>query len=537
MSLMGMRKGGANGAYEDDLPPNGSASELNNTVGMRAPYVSVGQPSREMNHHMHGDRGDDEDGDSHQPHPHGSANNMGLSGGHAGGGHTGGDGDEYTGDEDGDTGKEMEGEHAGPDKTSRRLAQNREAARKSRLRKKAYVQQLESSRQRLEQLENELAQARSQLVTAGAVPAQLPDAVPVASTNGTASLQGTAQGLLPGASVFTPSPLGDAGDGGGLTGLGMQGAHGRPPADSKNMPVGKRRRQGSPTNRGGGWGDNPLGDPLMLPMSLGAGGNMSGGGAFIGSSNNDGGIGAAIDGAGGANCLIPMGGGGSNQRVGASVGVRQGGIPGMGMGTGLGMLGQSQAGGLAGGLGGLGGGALNGSAAAFDQEYARWREEHKRLVDDVRMLVNSRSCPDEELSVSVSTALSQYEEIYNLKRVAAKQDVFHLVSGMWKTPAERCFMWMGGFRPSDMVKILIPHMEPLSEHQLLAMCNIQNNCQQGEEVLSQGMEALQQSLADIVSSSTPAGGADLVGSYMGQMAMAMTKLGAIESFVLQVGGS
>ncbi|KAJ6326073.1 hypothetical protein OIU78_013214 [Salix suchowensis] len=41
-------------------------------------------------------------------------------------------------------------------KTLRRLAQNREAARKSRLRKKAYVQQLESSRLKLSQLEQEL---------------------------------------------------------------------------------------------------------------------------------------------------------------------------------------------------------------------------------------------------------------------------------------------------------------------------------------------------------------------------------------------
>ncbi|OIS97616.1 transcription factor hbp-1b(c38) [Nicotiana attenuata] len=47
-------------------------------------------------------------------------------------------------------------------KILRRLAQNREAARKSRLRKKAYIQQLESSRIRLAQLEQVLQRARSQ---------------------------------------------------------------------------------------------------------------------------------------------------------------------------------------------------------------------------------------------------------------------------------------------------------------------------------------------------------------------------------------
>ncbi|EEF27695.1 hypothetical protein RCOM_0376190 [Ricinus communis] len=48
------------------------------------------------------------------------------------------------------------------DKVQRRLAQNREAARKSRLRKKAYVQQLESSRLKLIQIEQELERARQQ---------------------------------------------------------------------------------------------------------------------------------------------------------------------------------------------------------------------------------------------------------------------------------------------------------------------------------------------------------------------------------------
>ncbi|KAJ0817937.1 putative transcription factor bZIP family [Helianthus annuus] len=46
----------------------------------------------------------------------------------------------------------------------RRLAQNREAARKSRLRKKAYVQQLENSRLKLTQLEHELKRARQQVL-------------------------------------------------------------------------------------------------------------------------------------------------------------------------------------------------------------------------------------------------------------------------------------------------------------------------------------------------------------------------------------
>uniref|UniRef100_R7W916 Transcription factor HBP-1b(C38) n=1 Tax=Aegilops tauschii TaxID=37682 RepID=R7W916_AEGTA len=58
-------------------------------------------------------------------------------------------------------------EHEGPRtpdaKTLRRLAQNREAARKSRLRKKAYIQNLETSRVRLSQMEQEMQRCSAQL--------------------------------------------------------------------------------------------------------------------------------------------------------------------------------------------------------------------------------------------------------------------------------------------------------------------------------------------------------------------------------------
>jgi transcription factor TGA len=128
--------------------------------------------------------------------------------------------------------------------------------------------------------------------------------------------------------------------------------------------------------------------------------------------------------------------------------------------------------------------------------------------------------------------MAHYDEIFRMKAVAAKADVFHLVSGMWKTPAERCFMWMGGFRPSELLKILIPQIEPLTEQQLLNICNLQQSSQQAEDALSQGMESLQQSLADTLSAGS-LGSSPNVANYMGQMAMAMGKLGTLETFVRQ----
>lgn len=61
---------------------------------------------------------------------------------------------------------------------------------------------------------------------------------------------------------------------------------------------------------------------------------------------------------------------------------------------------------------------------------------------------------DNELRILVDSVMTHYDEIFRLKSIAAKTDVFHMLSGMWKTPAERCFMWLGGFRSSELLKVI-----------------------------------------------------------------------------------
>ncbi|KAH9615356.1 hypothetical protein KSS87_004539 [Heliosperma pusillum] len=173
-------------------------------------------------------------------------------------------------------------------------------------------------------------------------------------------------------------------------------------------------------------------------------------------------------------------------------------------------------------------------ALAFDVEYSRWLEEQNRQINELRAAVNAHA-GDSELRVIVDGVLAHYEDIFRLKANAAKNDVFHLLSGMWKTPAERCFLWLGGFRSSELLKLLSHQLEPLTEQQLSAIQNLQQSSQQAEDALSQGMEALQQSLAETLSSGSlgSSGSSGNVASYMGQMAMAMGKLGTLEGFIRQ----
>ncbi|KAG6516796.1 transcription factor TGAL1-like [Zingiber officinale] len=172
-------------------------------------------------------------------------------------------------------------------------------------------------------------------------------------------------------------------------------------------------------------------------------------------------------------------------------------------------------------------------ALAFDVEYARWLEEHNRQINELRAAVNAHAS-ENDLRVTVDSILTHYEEIFRIKGVAAKTDVFHMLSGMWKTPAERCFLWLGGFRSSELLKLLANQLEPLTEQQLMGICNLQQSSQQAEDALSQGMEALQQSLAETLAGSLgPSVSSGNVANYMGQMAMAMGKLGTLENFLRQ----
>ena len=86
------------------------------------------------------------------------------------------------------------------------------------------------------------------------------------------------------------------------------------------------------------------------------------------------------------------------------------------------------------------------------------------------------------------------------------------------------------------VQVLESHLEPLTNQQLMGICNLQQSSQQAEDALSQGMEALQQTLGDTLVSAAATvvsggGGADNVTNYMGQMAIAMAMLTTLENFL------
>ncbi|GAA0166309.1 DNA-binding transcription factor [Lithospermum erythrorhizon] len=172
-------------------------------------------------------------------------------------------------------------------------------------------------------------------------------------------------------------------------------------------------------------------------------------------------------------------------------------------------------------------GNLKPGIATFEMEYGNWVEEQNKQTTEMRKALQSH-IGEIELRILVDCSMRHYFDLFRIKANAGKTDVFYLMSGVWKTAAERFFLWIGGFRPSELLKILTPHFGQLTDQQQAEAGNLQQSCQQAEDALSLGMEKLQQILAETIAT-----GQLGEGNYLPQINAAMEKLEALVRFVNQ----
>lgn len=172
--------------------------------------------------------------------------------------------------------------------------------------------------------------------------------------------------------------------------------------------------------------------------------------------------------------------------------------------------------------------SVNSGIVAFEMEYGHWVEEQNKLICELRNALNTH-ITDIELRILVDSGMKHYFDLFQLKAGAAKADVFYLITGMWQTSTERFFLWIGGFRPSELLKVLGPQLDPLTDQQVMDVYNLKQSCEQAEVALSQGIEKLQQTLADTIATDHLGDGL-----YTSEMANnAIEKLEALVSFANQ----
>uniref|UniRef100_A0ACD5YIH2 Uncharacterized protein n=1 Tax=Avena sativa TaxID=4498 RepID=A0ACD5YIH2_AVESA len=188
--------------------------------------------------------------------------------------------------------------------------------------------------------------------------------------------------------------------------------------------------------------------------------------------------------------------------------------------------------------GGAGVGGLSPEAAWFDGEYARWVDEHDRMMRHLRAAVedhNAAPAMDGErlLRQLVDAVAAHHVVLAELKAAVARADVFHIISGTWLPAAERCFLWIGGSRPSDLIKVVARHVEPLTEQQVAGVCDVQRWSREREGTLDQELQATYNSLSDTICSDALLSPYPDMTAYMAHMSLAIANLSSLEAFVRQ----
>lgn len=172
-------------------------------------------------------------------------------------------------------------------------------------------------------------------------------------------------------------------------------------------------------------------------------------------------------------------------------------------------------------------GAINPGIAAFEMEYAQWVEEQQVRSSQLRNALHANA-NDADLDSLVANALNHHDILFQMKADVGKADIFYLISGMWQTPVERFLLWLGGFKPSEFINVILPQIAPLSEEQFLSVYDLQLCCQQAEDAMTQGMDKLQQFLFQsmrLISVGTS--------SCNTQLVSALEKLQSLETLVNQ----
>ncbi|KOM52380.1 hypothetical protein LR48_Vigan09g103900 [Vigna angularis] len=130
----------------------------------------------------------------------------------------------------------------------------------------------------------------------------------------------------------------------------------------------------------------------------------------------------------------------------------------------------------------------------FATNYGRWLEKHKKLICEIRSALKDEVV-DDKLVFLIDIAMKHYLEFSEMETSAANFDVSNVA---WCTTADQSLWWIGGFRPSQLLQVIVPQLQhSCSQQQLSDICNFVQSCEQVEYALARGMEKLHQILHNI----------------------------------------
>ncbi|KAK9153963.1 hypothetical protein Sjap_001443 [Stephania japonica] len=140
------------------------------------------------------------------------------------------------------------------------------------------------------------------------------------------------------------------------------------------------------------------------------------------------------------------------------------------------------------------------NSSSFAAFFEGWLVRQEHYLDELLSAQNSFTNEDderqqEELRGLISRVLSHYQQYYQAKALAARNDVFHVLSPSWFSTLERSFLWIGGFKPGLVFELLGSAVGDLGSEQMVLIERLKGETRAAEKELEEEMAGVQESVA------------------------------------------
>ncbi|XP_071714847.1 uncharacterized protein [Rutidosis leptorrhynchoides] len=169
----------------------------------------------------------------------------------------------------------------------------------------------------------------------------------------------------------------------------------------------------------------------------------------------------------------------------------------------------------------------------LDFFFRDWSKKFDNLIATLQrqMYVNNDAA---HISPVIQLLNDHYLELLNTKKQSAKKCVMSIIDVKWLQPTLSTIMWIGGIRPSDIIKLILNHIE-LSTQQLAKIENLKLLTLQQETQLINKVHTLKHEISEtfVGKSFVDKGDTAAMSNYTNNMFEQIGRLSAMENYLSQ----
>lgn len=129
--------------------------------------------------------------------------------------------------------------------------------------------------------------------------------------------------------------------------------------------------------------------------------------------------------------------------------------------------------------------------AAFTAFLEGWLVRQEHYLEELMSSVASEG----DLQELVSRILAHYQQYYDEKSKIAERDIFLVFSPTWFTPLETAFLWIAGFRPGLVFRLLRDSIPDVSEEQARTLARLRRETRLEELSLDNDLARVHEAVA------------------------------------------